>query len=94
MILSNGRTSHLKGLEQKFTALAKEFQVKASTMSEVGRAREQKDLAKMEREYKGKLQESEEDMKISMQMGQERLFREHNQAVQPILSGLLNQSCV
>jgi len=71
----------LKELEQKFTMSAKGFQTKASTMSEVGRAREQKDLAKMEREYKGKLQESEEDMKISMQMGQERLFREHNQAV-------------
>lgn len=71
----------LKLLEETLTASAKEFQTKASTMSETGRAREQKTLVKLEREYKAKLQESEEDMKITMQMGQERLLREHNDAV-------------
>ena len=75
-------TKQIKELEQMFAAAAKELQAKASTLSESGREREQKKMVKMEREYKAKLQESDEDMKISMQNAQERLLREHNDAVQ------------
>jgi len=75
-------TVEIKKLEQEYAAAAKEFQAKASTLSESGREREQKKMVRLEREYKTKLQESEEDMKITMQSKQERLFREHQEAVQ------------
>ncbi|MCK5632935.1 OmpH family outer membrane protein [bacterium] len=74
-------TKEIKEMEQQFTVAAKDFQAKASTLSESGKEREQKKLVKMEREYKSKLQESDEDMKITMQSVQERLLREHNDAV-------------
>jgi Skp family chaperone for outer membrane proteins len=74
-------TKEIKALEDQFAAAAKELQAKISTLSESGREREQKNMAKMEREYKVKLGESEEEMKITMQAANERLLREHNDAV-------------
>lgn len=74
-------TREIKEMEQMFTAEAKDLQAKLPTLSESGREREQKKMVKMEREYKAKLQESDEDMKITMQSAQERLLREHNDAV-------------
>jgi len=77
----NDLGAEIKKLEEEFAASAKEFQAKASTLSESGREREQKKIVRLEREYKAKLQEAEEDMKITMQSKQERLFREHQEAV-------------
>ncbi len=74
-------TKEIKTMEDKFTAAAKELSAKASTLTESGREREQKNMTKMEREYKAKLEESDQDMKITMQAAQERLLREHNDAV-------------
>lgn len=74
-------TKEIKVLEDKFAAAAKELQAKASALTEAGREREQKNMTKMEREYKAKLEESDQDMKIAMQAAQERLLREHNDAV-------------
>ncbi len=74
-------TKDIKEMEKKFAAAAKEFQTKATMMSELAREKEQKQLVKMEREYKAKLQESDEDMKITMQSAQERLLREHHNSV-------------
>lgn len=74
-------TGEIKEMEQMFTAAAKELQAKLPTMSESGREREQKKMVRMEREYKAKLQESDEDMKITMRGAQERLLREYTDAV-------------
>jgi len=51
-------------------------------LSDAGREREQKKMVKMEREYKAKVQECNEDIKITMQSKQERLLRDHNDAVE------------
>jgi len=75
-------TAEIKKLEQEFSVAAKEFQAKASTLSESGREREQKKIVRLEREYKTKVQEADEDMKITMQSKQERVLREHQEAVQ------------
>lgn len=74
-------TKEIKAMEEKFAAAAKDVQAKISTMSESGREREQKNMAKMERDYKAKLEESDQEMKLAMQSAQERLLREHNDAV-------------
>jgi len=74
-------TKEIKQLEQEFSVAAKEFQAKAATLSEAGRERGQKKLVRLEREYKAKLQEAEEDLKIAMQTRQERLLRDCKEAV-------------
>jgi Skp family chaperone for outer membrane proteins len=61
--------------------LAKEFQEKASMMSEDAREKEQKRLVKMERDFKIKAQEYEEDFKVSMQKATEKLSKEVDDAV-------------
>lgn len=74
-------TAEIKKLELEFTTAAKEFQAKASMLSDDGREREQKRLGKMERKYKEILKDADEDMKITMQSKQEQILRELNEAV-------------
>lgn len=74
-------TKKIQEMEQQFTAAVKEFQAKASTLSESALEKEKAKMVKMERDYKAKLQESDDEMKIAMQSAQERLLREYNEAV-------------
>ncbi len=77
----NKAVAKLKEKEQEYVDAAKEFKAKAATMSEDARIKAQKKLTKMERTYKADLQEIEEELKIAMHQAQEKLVREHNDAV-------------
>lgn len=71
----------LQKCERQFTQDFKEFQEKASTMSEDAREKDQKRLAKLERDFKIKAQEFEEELKLEMQKATEKLSKELDDAV-------------
>ncbi len=67
--------------EQKFTQTMSEYKGKSSMLSDTAREKEEKKLMRMDREYKNKIQESEEELKIDMQKKTENLARNVDQAV-------------
>jgi len=81
--LSEALGKDQQNIEQKI----KDFQAKAPTMSEVSRTAEEKNFRQLEANYKVKLQESELEMKSTIQKETENLAVEMREAVAEICKG-------
>lgn len=77
----NDLTVGVQKEEQAYVQAATEFKKKASVMNDAAREVEQNKLVKLERNYKTKVQESDEEFKRAMNKASERLFKEVQEAV-------------
>ena len=74
-------TNEIKQDDQKMQQAATDYKAKMSMLSESAREKEEKQLMKMERDLKAKIQDKEEELKIEMQIVTERLMREMDESI-------------
>lgn len=71
----------LEGDGKKLEQAKVEFKSKASTMNDSARAKKEQEIVRMNRDFEGKVQSCEEELKLSMQQVTEVLAKEVEQAV-------------
>lgn len=77
----NELTASLQKEGQALEKSMNDFKAKSATMSDTARENEQKKLMKADRDYKGKVEDAETAMKLTMQKTMEALGKEIEQAV-------------
>lgn len=71
----------LKSKKDSYDQKAKNYQAKSTTLSVAAREKEEQELVRMQREFENKAKEYDDELKLSMRQGQERVYREVQDAV-------------
>jgi len=71
----------LKSKKDAYDQKARNYQAKSTTLSVAAREKEEQELIKMQREFENKAKEYDDELKLSMRQGQERVYREVQDAV-------------
>jgi len=71
----------LKTRKDSYDQKARNYQAKSTTLSVAAREKEEQELVRLQREFENKAKEYDDELKLSMRQGQERVYREVQDAV-------------
>lgn len=74
----------IQAQEKVYAQAANDYKTKSTTMNDLARAKAEREMHKLEDDYKTKVQESEYELKLAMQKATEELLKEVEEAAQII----------